>query len=44
LDEFHASFDKLRMRCFLDATTALPHPELVEGRTVSVPAEMMDIE
>jgi len=29
-----ASFDKLRMRGFLDATKISPHPELVEGREI----------
>jgi hypothetical protein len=27
-----ASFDKLRMRVFPNATKVFPHPELVEGR------------
>ena len=35
-----ASFDKLRMRDFLGAMKIGPHPELVEGRTLVVPAEM----
>jgi len=32
LEQLPASFDKLRMRCFLRATKNFPHPELVEGR------------
>jgi hypothetical protein len=37
-DQRYASFDKLRMRCFLDAIKISPHPELVEGRTLLMPA------
>jgi len=38
VDQRRASFDKLRMRVFLGATKTSPHPELVEGRTVVMPA------
>jgi hypothetical protein len=33
-----ASFDKLRMRRNLGGTKKDPHPDLVEGRTVLIPA------
>jgi len=33
-----ASFDKLRMREDFGGTKIDPHPELVEGRTVLIPA------
>jgi hypothetical protein len=36
LDERDASFDKLRMRIFLNAIKDLPHPEPVEGRTMGM--------
>jgi hypothetical protein len=39
LDKRRASFDKLRMRVFLDATKTLPHPELVEGRRIVMQPE-----
>jgi hypothetical protein len=36
LDNRLAYFDKLSMRKDFSATTGLPHPELVEGRTALV--------
>jgi hypothetical protein len=38
LHDDHASFDKLRMRSTLGGTKKVPHPELVEGRTLLIPA------
>jgi hemerythrin len=35
-----ASFDKLRMRGNLSGVKKEPHPELVEGRTLPIPASM----
>ena len=37
LQDDRASFDKLRMRSNLRGTYDIPHPELVEGRTTSIP-------
>ena len=37
LHERSASFDKLRMRSVLGGVKKGPHPELVEGRTASIP-------
>ena len=36
LDRHPASFDRLRMRSFLDATKNPPHPEPVEGRRLAL--------
>jgi hypothetical protein len=36
LDRHGASFDKLRMKTFLNAIKDLPHPEPVEGRMMEM--------